>query len=141
MRQMNRSQRSASLRLLLIAPLVVFGLAAAAQADKRIRLDRETAEFSAYFFATIHGAPLGEEAHINCRKRLGLNSRRCRVSWETRRYASRARLLLAAFEGASTSNTYRVRYTLRRVDRLCAGTMPAEECTTTERGRETYTGS
>lgn len=137
-RPMHRPSRSAALGLLVA---VALSSATEAEAGDRIRLDRQRAEFSANFFAITHGSPLEQERHINCRKRLALNLRRCRVSWESGRYASRARLLIAAFAGSADSNRYRVTYTLRRLDLRCAAQLPVEECTSIDRGRETYTGS
>ncbi len=127
---------------LLVAAVVSVGsVTAPAQAADRILLDRERAEFTAEFFAFTHGSRLSAELHVNCLKRVALNVRRCRLSWEARGELNKARLEVAAFEVSSDRNRYRVKYRLEQTDKRCAATQPPDECTSVERGRETYSGS
>ena len=117
----------------LIAPL--------ASAGDRVRLDREDAEFRAQFFAIVHGSPpFDDDLHVNCRRRIAVNVRLCRVSWEARGEINKARAVIAARKRDSEANLYRVTYRIRTIDKTCAATKPVSRCTTTERGRETYTG-
>jgi hypothetical protein len=116
-------------------------VAPVASAGDRVRLDREDAEFRAQFFAIVHGSRLsGEDDHVNCRRRIAVNVRLCHVSWEAKGEINKARAVIAARERDPVANLYRVTYRIRTIDKTCALTKPVSRCTSTERGRETYTG-
>ena len=128
-------------RRLLIALAVAGVSAPAASAGDRILLDRSQAEFTAGFFAITRGAELDQDVHVNCRKRIALNVRRCRVSWSEGRHEYNGRLFVAAFEERADANRYRVRYKLRDLDLRCARVSGEDACTSVETGTETYAGS
>ena len=113
---------------------------APAAAGDRILLTRDSAEFTAGFFAVVQGAPFDDDVHVNCRKRIALNVRRCRVHWEARHTDNKGRLEIAAFRRDADANRYRVRYRLHQTDKRCAAADPLADCTSILRGHDWYTG-